>query len=605
VEIAMSAKSNVTAPEERQEQLVDALLQSLRYGDKRKEDKAIIDRLREVFKIPSQAELRSHFIEKVEFSLLFAELLKLVQPFSQMMNDVYGFLAGQRTSARALTHIAIGESVAESLAFDLEAFPSHYHSVIQRLEAYMRIYDLSKLKDRHISPLYVVEGLLGCGHCTDTFYEKRDECRECGPELKARFERIFRQLVEIARIVSGVEGEDDPPRFLYDYLERAQNSFAQGSHWDSPCRGYEAWNQLLDEIERRIAEASEDRLEQYDVDVLVRFFELPFWRERNRLYEVWTLIHFVQLLRGVTFDLNVKDGQWHLMYGDSSEPVILTRGHDFSLEMWYQRKLKNGLKMYEDEPIEPEMLITHQRDGCEPEIVVLIECKERKDFDVREIKTLASFYRDQARPSLSIFCNYYKYSPVSGVQAYGNTELVVICDEFRPGNPANVQVDEHFIRLMNERLGLFLQAVLIDVSGSMSGKDVLGVYKKLDRYLAQLPGSKSLSGIFADRVLIYERDRLVEALQGGVVVGGGTELNIALSELRFELQKSNPGSEVVNFFVVTDAGFSKTDWDWLKEVGRDGSYNITIVTQRGWPGKNDSRRLEELSQLKQINVLYM
>jgi hypothetical protein len=341
---------------------------------------------------------------------------------------------------------------------------------------------------------------------------------------------------------------------------------------------------------------------RYDVSVLLRFFELPFWKERNRLYEVWTLVHFVQLLRGVTFELNVKHGRWHLTYGDSKEPVVLARGRGFTVEVWYQYKLKAGLKMFADEPIDPEILVVYRQDGVPPERLVLIECKERKDYDVREIKKLAAFYRLQAGAALNLFCNYYDCAPPSGVQVFGDTQPIVICDRFRPGNPVTAEIDRHFVRLMNDKLGIFLQAVLIDISGSMSGKDILGVYQGLHEYLACLPGSKSLCGTFADRVVFYEPDRLAELLRGPLVTAGGTEFSGALSSLRDEIQRDNPGSAVVNFFVITDSDFDSRDWDWLREVDSTGSYNITIATRRNWVGNAVEERLQCFDRVK---VLYL
>ncbi len=110
------------------EALVDSLLESLHYG-KVKEDTAIIEHLFVVFKIPTKKKLRNYLVEVVDFSELFSEVLKLVEPFAQMMNEIYGFLAEQRKTARSLEHVIVGENIQDKISFDLEAFPQLYQPV--------------------------------------------------------------------------------------------------------------------------------------------------------------------------------------------------------------------------------------------------------------------------------------------------------------------------------------------------------------------------------------------------------------------------------------------------------------------------------------------
>lgn len=454
------------------------------------------------------------------------------------------------------------------------------------------------MPNHNISPLQLTESLLGCGHCTDPHYRKMPECRECGIEMRRRFEEVFRHLEAIVGIIPDEVKNQTPYKWWCEYFETSNRQFHSGTHWDEACRGYAYWNQRLDEVEKRIDLVSEKRPGIYDVNVLLRFFELPFWKERNRLYEVWTLIHFVHLLRGVTFDLNIKDGQWYLMYGDASEPVAWARGQNFEIEVWYQRKLKSGLQMYPDEPVEPEMLLVYHGHDGKTELLTLIECKERKDYDVREIMKLSAFYRAQVGTALNIFCNYYDYKPPTTLQISHDEPPVILCDRFRPGNKVIADVDREFIKLMNSKLGVFLQAVLIDISGSMAGKDIKGVYQELNEYLAQLPGSKSQGGIFADQVQLCNYGELVEKLHYQPHVGVGTEFGKALSELRNELQKNSADLAVINFYVITDVDYTSEDWSWLKQVDADASYNITFVAQEGWVSDDSRRKIEQFHRIK-------
>jgi hypothetical protein len=141
-----------------------------------------------------------------------------------------------------------------------------------------------------------------------------------------------------------------------------------------------------------------------------------------------------------------------------------------------------------------------------------------------------------------------------------------------------------------------------DVSGSMLGKDIVGVYRELDKHLADLPGSKSICGIFGDRVEFYSRDELIEALRHPPEVGGGTNFGESLRRLQAEIQKAHPGSEVINFYVITDADFSESDFKWLVNVDRDASYNITFVTQSSWISLSARQQLSGLQRIKLMLV---
>jgi hypothetical protein len=275
--------------------LVDHLLESLHYGTP-KEDAAILETLRSVFRVPPGKDLRDNLIEEVDFSELFAELLKIVEPFAQMMNQIYGFLAGRKTTARSPQHLVVGESISNKLSFDLDAFPKLYQPVIQQIEGYLRVYDLDKVLNSNISPLPLAEGLLGGGHCNDPQYQKTLECHMCGEEMVRRFEAVFQRYREMLSIIPGETRKQPPYEYQCRYAEESEEKFREGTHWNQRCWGYKHWQEYLTDIESRFELVSEKRPGHFDVEVLIRFFELPFWKERNRLYEVWTLIHFLHLL---------------------------------------------------------------------------------------------------------------------------------------------------------------------------------------------------------------------------------------------------------------------------------------------------------------------
>lgn len=582
------------------EKLVNYLLESLRYQDKAKEDISIINQLRTIFDIPQEAEFRTYLIEKIDFSDLFAELLRIAEPFAKMMSQIYLFLSDKKKTARSPQHLIVGESIRDRISFDLDAFPEIYQPVIKEIETFYHVYDLQKVLNSNISPLFLTEGLLGCGNCTDANYQKPPKCGKCGDEMIERFIKVFQQYGQMINLIPEENKSESPYSSLCRYAEDAAGNFQTGNHWARECWGYDFWTNRLDEVERRFEQVSNEEYGKYNVEVLLRFFELPFWKERNRLYEVWTLVYLLHLLRGVSIDLNIKDDQWHLVYGDSREPIAWIRGYNFEVEIWYQHKLKKG-GMFDFLPVEPEMLFIYKGKDGKSEPIVLVECKERKDYDVREIAKLSAFYRAQVGTAINFFFNYYEYSPPTGVKISADEPPVILVDNFRPGGKALPEVDKRFIELINNKLGIFLQALLVDVSGSMQGKDIIGVYSELDKHLSELPGSKILSGTFSDGIVFYQPEELLKELKRTSFLSGGTEIVPALQKLHAQLLKEAPDTANINFYVITDAGFSEEDWARLRELELfDEFYNITFVAQDEWLDDDSRQNFKNFKRFKRL-----
>ena len=125
------------------EQLVDGLLTSLYYGNTKKEDRNLIEQIRMLFDVPPDADLRDYLVKSVNFSRLFAALTQVIEPFAQMLNEIYTFLANYRSTAQTaeshsakhqeLRRLIISEGVDKDLQFDLDAFPAVQKSTPSRV----------------------------------------------------------------------------------------------------------------------------------------------------------------------------------------------------------------------------------------------------------------------------------------------------------------------------------------------------------------------------------------------------------------------------------------------------------------------------------------
>ena len=155
------------------EQLVDGLLTSLYYGNTKKEDRNLIEQIRMLFDVPSDADLRDYLVKSVNFSRLFAALTQLIEPFAQMLNEIYTFLANYKSSAQTaenhsarhqeLRRLIVSEGVDKDLQFDLDSFPTVQKPILQRVQVSAPRFDHELKLNHNCSPLFLAESLLTSG----------------------------------------------------------------------------------------------------------------------------------------------------------------------------------------------------------------------------------------------------------------------------------------------------------------------------------------------------------------------------------------------------------------------------------------------------------
>lgn len=452
------------------EQLVDGLLKSLHYGDQKKVDQAMIEQIQTLFSVPTGTDLREYLITNVNFSRLFAVLVQLIEPFAQMLSDIYTFLAGYRSTARTaenhsaqhqeLRQLIISEGVSEELQFDLEAFPTVEKRILDRNLVRKPRFDKELKLNHNCSPLFLAEALLAFGYHENDARNHYHPCRKCEEAFKESFAQIFSQLRALVDSITDDDLHDlsddllpEVRRSCRDFNE-ASRRFQAGIHTSESCLGYEQWKRTLHEFLRGFEWISTEETWFEEIEAFLRFFELPFWEKRSQLYEVWTLIHFLRCFRNVPI-LNIQQGEWHLMYTKAEEPVAWIRTDSFELEVWFQRSLIG--KTYSDTHVMPDIMITGRalKNRMRPELLILIECKEREGENLSDIQRLASHYHNQVQAKRYIYCNYLHYSKPVGLRAY-RKRGEIICDGFQPGGLHVAAIDKEFKRFVNRRIKHYL-----------------------------------------------------------------------------------------------------------------------------------------------------
>jgi hypothetical protein len=305
------------------EQLVDGLLTSLYYGNTKKEDRNLIEQIRMLFDVPPDADLRDYLVKSVNFSRLFAALTQVIEPFAQMLNEIYTFLANYRSTAQTaeshsakhqeLRRLIISEGVDKDLQFDLDTFPAVQKSILQHVQVSAPRFDHELKLNDNCSPLFLARSLLDFGYHEHDARAHRPPCGICEEAFKRSYEYIFLQM---RALVSSISNEElaalwDQKRTLvleslHDF-EVAERRFQAGIHAAALCRGYDNWKRVLREFLWRFEEITTEETWFEEAEAFLRFFALPFWQKRSQLYEVWTLIHFLGLL-GDTLVLNIREG---------------------------------------------------------------------------------------------------------------------------------------------------------------------------------------------------------------------------------------------------------------------------------------------------------
>lgn len=123
-----------------------------------------------LFDVPPDADLRDYLVKSVNFSRLFAALTQLIEPFAQMLNEIYTFLANYKSSAQTaenhsarhqeLRRLIISEGVDKDLQFDLDSFPTVQKPILQRVQVSAARFDHELKLNHNCSPLFLAESLL-------------------------------------------------------------------------------------------------------------------------------------------------------------------------------------------------------------------------------------------------------------------------------------------------------------------------------------------------------------------------------------------------------------------------------------------------------------
>jgi hypothetical protein len=219
-------------------------------------------------------------------------------------------------------------------------------------------------------------------------------------------------------------------------------------------------------------------------DVVESFEELlnlPLWRGRQLLYEVWVLVVTLRACGDAGWDAelrllkSVTGGDWELTVAPSPDPVARLRhrsNRTLALDVWREPRRRTATG-----EVTPDITIaTIDQD---PRDLVVIEAKDRYDMrigrgsDKRGALATATRYRRALRPNATWVCNHCDFRErdtgpeINHGDAWSNVHLAA---EFRPGS-----IPATFARSLEAALAppggvraIDRLVLVIDMTGSMS-----------------------------------------------------------------------------------------------------------------------------------------
>lgn len=320
-------------------------------------------------------------------------------------------------------------------------------------------------------------------------------------------------------------------------------------------------------------------------DSLADFLNLDVWRERWRIYELWTLTRLIRLLSraGFTPDISarVKRGVWDLKYTKDRLHVALLKNERGELEVYYQ--------LYE----------RGARGGDMPDVAVkrggrfllVLDPKDGRSYGEKGLSELAIRYRDAFSAALTVIHNYYPMS-YDYEEVAGSPRALVVSD-VAPGAETLAKLDAEILDLL-PREWLPEQehyVFLIDVSSSTGGVlgrlvDAAGLALR-EHTLRANPQSSLI--LYTDRIKSEGALRDAAELRRAVEAdyGGGTDLDAVMAEV---LDKLSGVRLHKNLLLFTD-GESARDPASIGERVRALGVRLQIFQAVGSEGEESLREL--------------
>lgn len=532
----------------------------------------------------------------VDPGVLLAVAVTAIEPVAAMIRDIYSWL-GEVADIKSVGNLSIpvGDALMNDMDLDLARYRAYERSVLEGVQQSRFV--PSRLPSN--SPLFNCHDL----HWPPTCFGRGQgqgmlnvRCCSCEPQVAERFGHLEKLLSAAA----GALAEEPCPRPLQpDLSSGPRNSFLS-----SLARWFE-------EVSRRTSDAGkcsysdefvarylregltdlEGCFETVTVEQLRSFFDLPYWKHRWQLYEIWILHVVMDSFGTPRWSPRLTGTVWDLKAGSLNRKAIATvKLRDGSeLRCYYQHQSAPPEAIVEGAEDRPEILVTRTEDaahraapGTSGESVILaVEAKARKAYALQDLKS-ATFALVEWHPDRILGSSYF---PTVGApddlhtRRYGDHEIA-LATRMQPGSPTQSSTNEWLRSMWRDLVGVRVAVFAVDVSGSMTP----GEAAQRITLMGNTYGSTELPGI--DVVLLTTFGcsdptlNPLTALTAEAISETGLDLTPraptedfsgAITAWTAQLTASYPKCESVELHLFTDGEWASTrDLQALQEYSESG-----------------------------------
>lgn len=579
-------------------------------------DRVLYDQLRVKLGM-ARLKPKEFFAQNPQFTeaKVFAAFLDVMEPFAKMLELIYDVCSRTSRGGTGGNDLAIRyDSNADSLRFDLEAFKRYrtireavrfkgispkFHSdyvpgysiILKQMAAGPKIQWGSNLTTGPAPTIEEFHELLSSAKKVgEAHVTLLDEISQILPEAPAEGD-AFRDWLRSA----GVSGDHLP--YSAQNIPRWRESIEEGLAHIPHIRVEELFQSLQSDERKKAVDTLKRILEALatlqDVqgwrDAVEEWLELPYWKKRWQVYEVWVVGLCLRSVLKAGGALNPNSqGQLVLRTAASSEPLATLRLNlKCQMEIWSEFPLPSAV----DPQFRPDIVIA-LRSGIGQVPLHFIECKQRAMESLSlTLKDASKYVGFMPSGSEHLLVNYDKWdaTPIKKV-AEGRSILAV--GEMRPDGVGLSPIERFLSRLFG---GDQLWAIVVDTTGSMKTRipKIAECIRSLKR---RLVGHNAIwLVLFADHKDVYtvrfhldsdEPDRVADALLTAPLTDGDDEPEAHEDALRFLREKLHECDQRAAKIVLFSDARSHTPaecphhYDFAEEVKllREDKHQLTFVS---------------------------
>jgi hypothetical protein len=309
--------------------------------------------------------------------------------------------------------------------------------------------------------------------------------------------------------------------------------------------------EAIDYFEKEIWSKLQFKINEKVVKELLDVLNLPFWKYRWYLYEVWATMHTIDAFTDFNITFKV-DSNGTLAVDRSKTTEIATISTDKG-DLKFIAQLKTPVAgMRRRKSIKPDLRVCLEPVKNPGSTLLLVELKQRKKITPKYLSEIIDAYEKGCPGSVkNYFLNYDELSPKCNALTTVRSQLV---GDFNPSHPALISwykkdVVEHIINVGYKPEKRF-DAILFDISSSMAGRyDSAEVQEAIKTLLLNSP--QSLIFLFNTQ-LIEPKDKDPSAISESLKnAWGGTELEPCLKQLLSNFK------DIKHILVITDGEYGE------------------------------------------------